>query len=414
MKLSVNGRTAALFALAAACAAAVACADSPVERDVPELDDGGSDAADTSDAAPEPPSSTDAGDAGVDAPVIGDAGDAGPKSVCTVHGWCHTELPPEQTLRGVWGDGTGIVWTVSEQGDILRWDGTTWSIVHSGAGKLFSIWGSGPTDIWVGGANGLFHGSGATSATLSWTRFAVDSDMPILSLWGSSADDVWAVGNNGATSRVLHYGGPPAEPTASGWTVDPISTSVVAKLVRVWGYSSTDVWIVGSNRPGTADQPVIWHLAPDDAGVPTFTRDMSFTYYGSNTPFGGITSDPNNVFWYGNTRGNPYGIWGRRDDSSQPFTWTDAFNRVPQSHSTCRSQVHNGMLAFGPSDFWLYGDYGRLCHFDGTRWDLAAVSIEELPFTNVFWDAWAPNGDASQMWVVGKDVAIRKRATSRP
>lgn len=411
MILSVSARGAAALAVVAACSAAVACAESTEEHDVVAREDGSGDARDGTDASTPLSPSTDAGDADVDATVNPDGGDAGPQNVCTAHGWCHTELPPGQTLRAVWGDGAGIVWTVSEEGNVLRWDGAKWSIVHTDAGKLFALWGSGPTDIWVGGTNGLFHGTGATSATLAWAHVASEGNMPILSVWGSAANDVWAVGNDGAASRVLHYAGPSADPNDSGWAVDPVSARVVGKLVRVWGYSPTDVWTVGSNLVGALDKPVIWHLSPDDDDVPTFTQDTSFTHYASNRPFGGLTSDPDNVLWFGTTQGSPYMVWGRRADNTQPFVWKDAFTGFPQSHPTCRSRVHNGILAFGPNDLWTYGDYGRLCHFDGARWELAAVSIDELPLTNVFWDAW---GDPGQMWVVGRDIAIRKQATSNP
>jgi hypothetical protein len=416
MKLSLRDpRRTAVLAVIAAAAAAVACADATVANQGPEqpgatLDGGGGNEASTF------PSTQDDGGAEGDASGLRDGGEDAPKSLCTVHGWCHTEVDPEETLRAVWGDGSGTVWTVSEQGKIFRWDGAKWSTVYTDTGGLFTIWGSGPTDIWVGGTNGLFHGTGATSATLSWMKFAVDGNVPVLSVWGSAANDVWAVGNDGTKSRVLHYAGPPADPMASGWTVDPVTASVVGKLVKVWGNSPTDVWTVGSTTGDDwgQDVPLIWHRSSDGAGVPTFKQDTSFDYFFSSVVKGGYTVDPNNLLWYGTNYGSPYMLWGRRADSSQPYEWTDAFNwKIPLPWS-CASEVHNGILAFAQNDVWTFGNFGRLCHFDGTRWDLAAVSIENVPLENVFWDAWAPNGDASQMWVVGQGVAIRKQPTSNP
>jgi hypothetical protein len=415
MNLSVRDtRMTAVFAVAAVCAAAVACADANGENDGPGPVSGTGDASDAGDASTIPSGPTD--DGGTDGDGgLQDAGEDAPKSLCTIHGWCHTDVPPEETLRAVWGDGTGTVWTVSEQGKILRWDGATWSTVYTDPGQLLTIWGSGPTDIWVGGTNGLFHGTGATSATLSWTKLAMDGNTPVLSVWGSGANDVWAVGNNGTTSRVFHYAGPPADPTASGWTVDPISSSVVGKLVKIWGNSATDVWTVGSSKGASRQNvPLIWHRSPDDTGVPAFKQDTSFDYFFDSAVSGGYTADPNNILWFGTNYGFSYVMWGRRADSSEPYEWTDAFSwRIP-GPASCGSEAHNGVLAFSPTDVWTYGGFGRLCHFDGTRWDLAAVSIENVPLENVFWDAWAPNGDASRMWVVGQGVAIRKQPTSNP
>lgn len=94
---------------------------------------------------------SDASDGGADAWL-----DAGPR-ICSDDGFCHSQVPKGQSLRGVWGDGLGVVWAISNQGDVLRWDGTSWKIhVHlTGQGGLFSIFGTGPTDLWVATDLGL-------------------------------------------------------------------------------------------------------------------------------------------------------------------------------------------------------------------------------------------------------------------
>ena len=60
--------------------------------------------------------------------------DASTPRECSDDGFCHTALPKGQTLRAVWGDGQGVVWAVSGQGAILRWDQTEWKIHASGLG----------------------------------------------------------------------------------------------------------------------------------------------------------------------------------------------------------------------------------------------------------------------------------------
>ncbi|AKU95070.1 hypothetical protein AKJ09_01734 [Labilithrix luteola] len=411
-----------MFALAAAFA--VACADSTDEHENLTSEDGSNDAGDNVDGTVLPTPEKDAGnvdvdvDADVDASIDDDdavdASDASVKKTCTVQGWCPTQLPPSQTLRAVWGDGTGIAWTVSEQGNILRWDGSAWSIVYTDPGKLYAIWGSGPTDIWVGGVNGVFHGTGATSATLSWTRFPTESNVPVLQMWGTGANDVWAVGNNGTISRIYHYGGPNAGADATGgWVTDPASASVVGLLGRIWGYGPDNVWATGYTTVSARDQPVIWHRAPGDGGV-AFTEDKSFTFFARNTLYGGITSDTNNIIWYGLTSVQPYIYWQKRADSTQPYTWTNAASVTYPNTPSCNNQVHNGVFGATTTDFWTFGEYGRLCHFDGKLWSAAAVSVDPLPMTNTFWAAWGPDGATSPQWVVGQDVAIRKQATGNP
>src|SRR5690242_5737913 len=80
------------------------------------------DAGSAPDTAAPPPADADVdADAGVDADV-----DAAPRT-CSDQGFCHVPLPEPLKLRGVWGDGTGVVWVVAEEGKILRWDGNAWA-----------------------------------------------------------------------------------------------------------------------------------------------------------------------------------------------------------------------------------------------------------------------------------------------
>ena len=218
-----------------ALAAFVACADASDDaRPFPN---------DPTEGGTLPPSDEDAGtpdlDAGEDVET-----DAAPPE-CSREGFCHTAVPKNQTLHGVWSDGAGVTWAVSEQGAVLRHDGA-WKVHATLDGPLRSIWGSSPTDIWVGGDNGLFHGEGASSATLAFA--AVPSpgpSTPILSIWGTGANDVWATGNLFSfpmLSRVLHYG--PTKAGAPDWSVENVIEAEVL-WSRVFGSSASGVWVGG-------------------------------------------------------------------------------------------------------------------------------------------------------------------------
>ena len=133
--------------------------------------------------------------------------DAGPDSLpppreCSDQNFCHTNVPEGATLTSVWGDGAGVVWSVSAQGTIYRWDGFQWKVHHvvaaaAGAAELTTIWGSSATDVWVAGSTGLLHGTGTSAATLSFapvTDLPGNPDVPLASVWGSGPDNIWAVG----------------------------------------------------------------------------------------------------------------------------------------------------------------------------------------------------------------------------
>lgn len=74
-------------------------------------------------------------------------------------------LPTTATIFGLYGFAANDVWAVGSAGTILHYDGKAWTHAveqpdasDSGAADdLFTVWGSGPDDVWVGGRNALFH-----------------------------------------------------------------------------------------------------------------------------------------------------------------------------------------------------------------------------------------------------------------
>ena len=120
----------------------------------------------------------------------------------------------------------------------------------SSAGTLSSVWGSGPSDVFmVGGTENqaeIYHFDGE-----AWSPMPDIPDVSLL-VWvfGFGPNDVFAVGLDGA---MVHYDG-------SDWTsIDPGTT---ADLWGIWGATNTDLWIVGGSV--SAGDPVILHYDGSD------------------------------------------------------------------------------------------------------------------------------------------------------
>ena len=81
---------------------------------------------------------------------------------------------------------------------MMHWNGTSWSPVSVGTMlPLYAVWGAGPNDAWVSGAEGTIqHWNGTT-----WSDVASGSRSIFFSLWGDAAGDVWAVGYAGTILR---------------------------------------------------------------------------------------------------------------------------------------------------------------------------------------------------------------------
>lgn len=86
--------------------------------------------------------------------------------------WSHVATPPlTGSLTGVWGACPGDVWAVGERppvneggvvsrgGVLWHFDGRSWSEVSlPGLQALFTVAGTGPEDVWIGGLGGtLYH-----------------------------------------------------------------------------------------------------------------------------------------------------------------------------------------------------------------------------------------------------------------
>lgn len=402
-RVEVVLRTTALATLGVA-AALVACSVSPDPDIGPPPSEAGVQVPTTDGSVPDAEPDPDAGD----------DGEGGPASSCSAEDFCHTAVPAGQTLRAGWSDAAGIAWAISSEGAILRWDGTTWSLHASGLGSLVSIWGSGPTDIWVGTSSGLLHGQGASSATLTFTAVAAlpgGDATPITSIWGTGPDDVWATGPAampGYRGRVLHYTGP-----ANGWSFDDASTQPI-QYARVWGSQASGVWLAGPrNNPKNIPElavrrrPVGASVFTDVAlpGDPAY--DVDNPYAKLNTVWG-VSGSSDGTMWIVGEQafGQPGYVRGVTNDGGQTYTWTYT-QLSPKSVF-----LPNAVWGISANDAWLGGDFGRLRHWDGVQWKQAFITITKYPVIDPFYGIWGRGTD--DLWVVGAGIALHRDLSKQP
>jgi hypothetical protein len=381
-------RIAALLASACLSGIIVACADSTEPGAAPDVvtgPDAGNDSSTSSEDASTPDvETTDAGK---------DASDGATATQCSPENWCHTKLPKPLFLTGVWGDGKGVAWAVAQEGDLLRWDGKAWSIARAGTTPLNAIWGSSPTDVWVGTATGLLHGTGATSDALTWTEIALDK--PIETVWGTSANDVWAAGfvridYRTSDGRLYHYTGGDAN-AAESWVVDPTASTSIG-YSKVWGTSAGDVWAGGAfESGGTA-----LHRVPDGNGGFTWRTEQSSSSY---LFLGGGSISPASVFVLGMGPPETY-VTGVSSDNGATFNWTshDGFGT---------GYALRDVWASSPNDVYVAGIHGRFRRFDGTKWNIVRIATQnEIPIVAELKAIWGAGPD--DVWVVGEGIALHK------
>jgi len=109
-------------------------------------------------------------------------------------------------LKGVWGSASNDIWAAGTRGELIHWDGTSWTRpVYDGqpfrfdehASNVRFVFGTGPTDVWAGGAGAFAHFDGQR-----W-RHIPEGPQRLSNLRGMSgtAGLLWIVGDEAAILR---------------------------------------------------------------------------------------------------------------------------------------------------------------------------------------------------------------------
>ncbi|MBV9108363.1 MAG: hypothetical protein JO306_03025, partial [Gemmatimonadetes bacterium] len=139
--------------------------------------------------------------------------------------------PGTEHADAVWGTSPSNVFVGAQGGVIKHWDGTSWTeLVTAAAKNVDCIHGASPTDVWAVGDFGLAeHYDGN-----SWTATPVPGGAYLYGVWDAGGGIAYAVGINGAAMRW----------NGASWTVQPTPAGT-PYLEAVWGASATNVFAVG-------------------------------------------------------------------------------------------------------------------------------------------------------------------------
>lgn len=241
-------------------------------------------------------------------------------------------VPTTGVLWGLWGTSASDVWTVGENGVILRWNGASWTQATALAGTtgLNAVWGSGARDVWFAGDGGLLIHFDGTTFTASTLSPAVGT---VYGLWGSGASDIWAA----TTSGAYHYDG-------SSWApkLGPAGTNVTA----VWGSGASDVWFFEGSAIDHWDGSAFTQLPlPAPASI-----------YG-------VSGSSARDIWAAGSEGNIFHYDGT--------AWSAVASPT--------TQLLVGVSALGASDVMFSGDGGTVLRWNGTAFSrVTSPTTEDL------------------------------------
>jgi hypothetical protein len=395
----------ALLAFPAACAST---SDSPADGP-----DGGGAVVPGADGSTE----TDADAGGVDG-ARPDANLA--DRICSDDDFCHSAVATGTRFRGLWGDGTGVLWAVTLEQDILRWDGASWNVHHHTSSPITSIWGSGPTDVWVATEGGLLHGTGDSSAQISFAPTGYvpgDQTVPLRSIWGTGPLDVWAVGGSlppllasPVVGRGVRYSDDPD--LGLGWQRERDLPSGIA-FDGVWGSPQTGVWLHGGARsePQQGRELRILRRAPGastwaSVALPADPDPSREPFLANQLSNAGTLADGSVVAIReaANVGSNVY--LGKTSDGGVTFDWTI---RNPDPGYWRPAYAAWGLAA---NDAWAVGRGGLVVHWDGSSWTQAAIRVDRLAVTQSLWAIWGTSND--DFWIVGDEIAMHRTRGGKP
>jgi hypothetical protein len=272
--------------------------------------------------------------------------------------WVETPHPtPSVTLESVEAISRTDVWVVGFAKQLFteHWDGAEWTVIPAPSpadyDELLGVSAYSSTDVW---AVGFFitdhthpfaeHWDGS-----AWTLVLTPDQVAglFIGVKAISPQDVWAVGYQDVgfadfQPLIEHWDG-------TAWTVvsAPPLAGTDNSLFDVSASSSTDVWAVGSYRPGTLDLPLTLHWN----GAVWSQVDAPSAGDQGDLLEAVATVSPNDVWAVGNS-------YFSQDPTTQPLSlhWDGSIWTVrPAPSPGGESAGFSSVAASGPHDVWAVG-----------------------------------------------------------
>ncbi len=161
-----------------------------------------------------------------------------------------------EDLNDISGSAADNIWAVGDNGEILKWGGSTWAAVAGNTEAVLNgVWALSEQEAWAVGDGGV----SVRYLNGQWTEVPTGVVTDLNGVWAFSPDMAIAVGDEGV---IRHWNG-------TDWS--GISSGVAENLYAVWGNAENNAWAVG--RAPSEGNGVLLHFngtswTSQDSGVP--------------------------------------------------------------------------------------------------------------------------------------------------
>jgi hypothetical protein len=300
----------------------------------------------------------------------------GRKPVCRAGTWKPMDAGVQVDLDGVWGSAEDDVWVTGQNGVILHFDGTQWSLVEHGlANTLDRVSGSNEKDVyavgWATAGDGptiesrVYHYDGD-----SWAR--VDSGMAgqPRGLWVVGSELLYVVGTDVNRGRI--------------WSFDGTSWQAIANdletVYSAWSSASGPAYFVGQKR--------IRELDVRGASLVRLRQGtLEELEFLPNARFQTIFGHDDLIFVAGS------------DEQDQNLMMMSRDGRSFEAQRLGTEGRIESIFAVSESDAWAVGSGGVAYRWDGQRW-LASDTGVAARLRGVY------AGDSNHAFAVGESGTI--------
>ncbi|MDF2696329.1 MAG: hypothetical protein K0S65_4712 [Labilithrix sp.] len=337
---------------------------------------------------------------------------------CGDAGFCETRLPRSElglplSLRSVWAVGSNDVWTVTIEGLVLHYDGTSWTTAYRANHELYAVWAT-PTSVWVGGEAGLLLHRNAAG---QWSHTEPGHVAPIRAIYGTSDADVW-LARDGAS--VDHFDGT----TLTNYPIDIPGL----RVTTIFGRPGAGTYAAGHVKgtiPGDMvqwqpyvipDQPYVFDLSMGRISVFSASLAEKRAFVPLSGVVTGSLDDGRRIFMAGyehsmiqagdqtvNHSTMKYCTVGAEAPSDiKGFdVYLEYGREVDVQEFTVRAPP---MLTSTAEDVWILWRMGQTLRWDGTQFNVGSLA---MGYDHVPKYIFGAHRNEADVWIVGDGFALK-------
>lgn len=184
--------------------------------------------------------------------------------------WSAMTFPGTGAVYALWGTSSSNVYAATSTGEVLKFNGVTWSVSTTTPNPLWATYGYAANDLFATGENGaVWRLSGTT-----WSALPSPVNGTLAGLWTTGPTGLYVVGANASGSAGVAYSW-----NGTAWSAMNVGSTRL--LTSIWGPSLLDLYVTGDAGTLLHYDGASWQ------SMTTGTSDLLWSVSGAPNAVGG-------------------------------------------------------------------------------------------------------------------------------